>query len=221
MSIQAIITDIEGTTTAIDFVHQTLFPYARQRLRAFVAANPAQVAPVLADMSALAGKALSSDEACTLLEHWIDTDQKITPLKTLQGWIWQQGYAAGELLGHVYDDVPPALQRWKDAGMRLFVYSSGSVAAQKLIFGHTAFGDLTPHFEGYFDTRIGAKREVASYEAIVAQIGLPAERCLFLSDIGAELDAARAASLQTRQLLRDATAVRYEGHVGWVDFSAI
>src|SRR3546814_4315249 len=117
--------------------------------------------------------------------------------------IWNVGYRNGELQGHVYADTPEALRRWHASGHKLYVYSSGSVDAQKLIFGHTAYGDLTPLFSGYFDTRIGGKREADSYLAILREIDLPGEAVLFLSDIGTALDAARAAGKQTCQLLRD------------------
>lgn len=212
--IQAILTDIEGTTSSIDFVHQTLFPYSRRRVRGFLreqAGNDA-VQALLADVETIAGSDLSLDEAADLLEQWIDEDRKLTPLKTLQGMLWAQGYATGELVGHVYADTPEYLLGWKAAGIRLYVYSSGSVEAQKLIFGHTAYGDLTPAFTDYFDTRIGGKRELASYQRILERIGLPGGEVLFLSDIGAELDAARSAGLRTCQLIRDDKTTPAPGH---------
>ncbi|HEY1075207.1 MAG TPA: acireductone synthase, partial [Fontimonas sp.] len=126
--------------------------------------------------------------------------------------VWKQGYEAGELKGHVYADTPVFLRQWHAAGKQLYVYSSGSVEAQQLIFGHSDAGDLTPLFSGYFDTRIGAKREAQAYRAIVGQLALPAGDVLFLSDIGAELDAARQAGMQTCQLLRDDKAVAAPAH---------
>ena len=221
--IQAIVTDIEGTTSSIDFVHETLFPYARKHLRSFLQARGEEPA-VQAELAAVAqevGRELSLDEAADVLEAWIDEDRKITPLKSLQGLIWAQGYAAGELQGHVYADTPECLRQWHGQGIRLYVYSSGSVAAQKLIFGHSSAGDLTPLFSGYFDTRIGAKRETAAYQAILAEIALPADQVLFLSDIGAELDAARDAGLRTCQLLRDAKAVAAPTHPSARDFHQV
>lgn len=212
--IRAIVTDIEGTTSSIDFVHQTLFPYARAHLRAFLqaqAGDPA-VQRELAEVATLEGRPLSVDEAATVLERWIAEDRKLTPLKSLQGMIWRRGYEAGELKGHVYPDTPDALRRWHADGRRLYVYSSGSEEAQRLIFGHTAYGDLTPLFSGYFDTRIGGKREAASYRHILQQLGLAGEEVLFLSDIGEELDAARAAGMQTCQLLRDDKTRPAAGH---------
>jgi enolase-phosphatase E1 len=157
----------------------------------------------LAEVSRLEGRELAAAEAAAVLERWIDEDKKATPLKALQGMIWRQGYESGELKGHVYDDTPAFLRRWHDRGLKLYVYSSGSVEAQKLIFGHTAHGDLPPLFSGYFDTRVGAKRETPSYKAILRETGLSGPDMLFLSDIGEELDAARAAGMKTCQLLRD------------------
>ncbi|HET8881726.1 MAG TPA: acireductone synthase [Solimonas sp.] len=221
--IKAIVTDIEGTTSSIDFVHDTLFPYAKRHLRRFLReqAGDDAVQQALDDVEAIVGRDLSIDEAADVLEQWIAEDRKLTPLKTLQGLIWEIGYRRGELQGHVYADTPDALRRWHAQGCRLYVYSSGSVAAQKLIFGHTAYGDLTPLFSGYFDTHIGGKREAASYRAILGEIGLPGDAVLFLSDIGAELDAARQAGMQTCQLLRDDKAVASDAHRQAHDFTRI
>jgi enolase-phosphatase E1 len=223
MPIKAIVTDIEGTTSSIDFVHQTLFPYARKHLREFLRrhADDPEVQAQLREVALGEGRALSVDEAAGVLERWMAEDRKATPLKALQGLVWRQGYAAGELKGHVYPDTPEYLRRWHAAGLRLYVYSSGSVEAQKLIFGHSDAGDLTPLFSGYFDTRIGAKREVASYRAILEAIGLSGEAVLFLSDIGEELDAARSAGLETCQLLRDASARPFPSHPSARDFSEV
>ncbi|MES0874621.1 acireductone synthase [Sinimarinibacterium thermocellulolyticum] len=212
--IKAIVTDIEGTTSSIDFVHQTLFPYAKARMRAFLRAHAGddRVQRLLADVEQIENRDLSLDEAADVLERWIAEDRKLTPLKALQGMIWKTGYEAGELKGHVYADTPDALRRWQAAGKRLYVYSSGSVEAQKLIFGHTDYGDLTPLFSGYFDTRIGGKREAASYRRILDEIALPGPQVLFLSDVGEELDAARAAGLATCQIVRDDKTVPAPAH---------
>lgn len=191
-AIRAVLTDIEGTTSSIAFVAETLFPYARAALPAYVAAHAEAVAPLLDAVRA----AEPGDPVHTLL-RWIDEDRKATPLKTLQGWIWAEGYAAGAFKGHVYSDAAEALRRWHAAGVRLFVYSSGSVEAQQLIFRHSDQGDLELLFSGWFDTTTGPKREAASYEAIKAAIGLPGPAILFLSDVQAELDAARAAGMAT------------------------
>lgn len=222
-SVRAIVTDIEGTTSSIDFVHRELFPYARARLRGFLRAH-AQDAAVREQWPALeatAGRSLSVEAAADELEHWIDEDRKVTPLKALQGMIWAQGYAEGALRGHVYPEVADWLRQWSAQGLRLYVYSSGSEEAQRLIFGHSQAGDLTKFFSGYFDTRIGGKREVSSYQRIGEQLSLPASEILFLSDIGEELDAAQGAGLRTCQLLRDPRTVPFANHPQAADFSQV
>lgn len=223
MAVRAILTDIEGTTTDIAFVHKVLFPHARARIGDYVRAHASEpfVREQLAAVSQEAGRRLSDDEAITQLVRWIDEDRKITPLKALQGAIWEQGYRNGDFTGHVYPDVPGALRRWHAAGVRLYVYSSGSVQAQKLIFGYTPYGDFTPLFSGYFDTRIGGKREADSYRRIAQEMGLPAGDILFLSDIGEELDAARTAGMQTTWLLREGTLDPDARHPQRRDFDSI
>ncbi|MDB5707268.1 MAG: 2,3-diketo-5-methylthiopentyl-phosphate enolase-phosphatase [Sphingomonas bacterium] len=188
---RAILTDIEGTTSSIAFVAETLFPYARERLPAFVAAHPDEVAPILAEVMAIE----PGDPVATLL-RWIDEDRKATPLKTLQGMIWADGYREGAFTGHIYADAAAALRRWHEAGIRLYVFSSGSVAAQKLLFGHSDAGDLTALLSGYFDTVTGPKREAPSYRAIAASIGFEPGDILFLSDTREEIAAAREAGMQ-------------------------
>jgi enolase-phosphatase E1 len=221
--IKAIVTDIEGTTSSIDFVHLSLFPYAKAHLHAFLLAHAGEpaVAEQIRETAQLEGRALDTEAAAAVLARWIDEDRKATPLKALQGMIWAQGYAAGELKGHVYPDTPVHLRLWHGQGKRLYVYSSGSVEAQKLIFGHSDAGDLTPLFSGYFDTRIGGKREAGSYQAILKELALPGEEVLFLSDVGEELDAARAAGMHTCQLLRDAKAKPFAQHPQARDFSEV
>ncbi|HUR42430.1 MAG TPA: acireductone synthase [Verrucomicrobiae bacterium] len=221
--IKAILTDIEGTTTSIDFVHQTLFPYARERLRKFLRehATDGAVRKELAEVSRLEGRELSLDDAAAALERWIDEDRKVGPLKSLQGMIWRRGYEAGALKGHVYVDAPEYLRLWHQRGLKLYVYSSGSVEAQKLIFGHTEHGDLTPLFSGYFDTRVGGKKESASYKKILLDTGLLGPEMLFLSDIAEELDAARAAGMKTCQLLRDAKALAAVAHPHAKNFAEV
>lgn len=187
---KAILTDIEGTTTSLSFVADVLFPYARERLPAYVAAHP-ETAPILAEVAA----AEPGDPVATLT-RWIDEDRKATPLKTLQGMIWADGYASGGFTGHVYADAVAGLRRWHAAGVALYVFSSGSVAAQKLLFGHSVAGDLTPLFSGYFDTTTGPKREAASYAKIADAIGVATGEVLFLSDTPEEVAAAHAAGMQ-------------------------
>ena len=154
--IQAILTDIEGTTSSLSFVKDVLFPYSRAHLADFVRAQ-AQVPAVrkqLDEVSRLTGRALTNDEASAQLIAWIDEDKKITPLKALQGLIWEAGYKQGDYQGHVYEDAVRQLRAWKQRGLKLYVFSSGSILAQKLLFGHTAWGNLTPLFSDYFDTTI-------------------------------------------------------------------
>ena len=204
--IRAVVTDIEGTTSSLSFVKDVLFPYARERLAAFIAehGDEPEVAPLLEDARAEMGRPdATADEVAKRMIQWIDEDRKITPLKALQGIIWEAGYRDGDFTGHMYRDAAERLRRWHAEGIRLYIYSSGSVYAQKLLYGHSDFGDLTPLFSGYFDTRIGGKRESDSYRAIVEEVGLPAGEILFLSDIVEELDAAEAAGMKTYWLVRD------------------
>ncbi|MFJ5284743.1 acireductone synthase [Pseudomonas sp. NPDC088429] len=206
MSIKAIVTDIEGTTSAVSFVFDVLFPYAAKHLPDFVRQN-AERADVAEQLDAVRrdSNAPQADveRVVEILLSWIEEDRKATPLKALQGMVWAQGYHAGHLKGHVYPDAVEALQRWHAAGYQLFVYSSGSIQAQKLIFGCSEAGDLTPLFRGYFDTTSGPKREAQSYTNIQQAIGVAPEEILFLSDIVEELDAAQAAGLQTCGLARE------------------
>jgi enolase-phosphatase E1 len=203
--IKAIITDIEGTTTSLSFVKDILFPYSRAHLADFVRKyqDDAQIEELLIAVANEVGRELSLDEIIEQLLAWSDADLKITPLKSLQGLIWQSGYNKGHFTGHLYQDALEALKAWHEQGISLYVYSSGSVAAQKLLFGHTAYGNLTRLFSGYFDTHIGGKKETLSYENIAQKISIPAAQCLFLSDIEAELDAAKAAGFATYWLVRD------------------
>lgn len=205
--IKAIVTDIEGTTSSIDFVHQVLFPYAHAHLADFVRTNldNPEVQEQLAAVERELGEAhLSLDEALAHLAEWMDEDRKVTPLKVLQGLVWEQGYRQGDFTGHVYQDAVDGLRRWHEQGLRLYVYSSGSVQAQKLLFAHSDAGDLTALFSGYFDTTIGAKREVAAYRLIIEALELAAHEIVFLSDIPAELVAAKAAGMQAIGLARHA-----------------
>ncbi|HQX27373.1 MAG TPA: acireductone synthase [Alphaproteobacteria bacterium] len=196
--IRAIVTDIEGTTSSISFVKDVLFPYAWKEIPAFVRENEKQVAGLLDEVRSIEkNPKLSTDEVITTLQRWIDEDQKITPLKALQGLIWQAGYAAGDFKGHIYDDALEGLQRWHAAGIKLYVYSSGSVPAQKLLFAHTPKGDLTPLFSGYFDTSTGPKLEAESYRKIARQINAPVNTILFLSDNPQEISAATEAGMET------------------------
>lgn len=208
--VRAVVTDIEGTTSSIAFVKDVLFPFAKRNLDGFVAdyRDSPPVRECLDGARALAGSpGLSDADTVALLRQWMDEDRKATPLKVLQGLIWERGYARGELRGHVYPDAVDGLRAWHSRGFRLYVYSSGSIAAQKLVFGHTAWGDLTPLFSGYFDTTTGPKVESPSYARIARELELPPAQVLFLSDSVAELDAARSAGLRTACLDRGETVI--------------
>lgn len=206
MKYSAIITDIEGTTSRISFVTGVLFPYAARELPAFIqqhASEPAVAEQLAACRSLMQQPDASLNTIIQQLQHWVAEDKKITPLKALQGMVWQHGYQSGAFTGHVYQDVFDALSRWQQQGIKLYVYSSGSVQAQQLLFRHSDFGDMTPLFSGYFDTRIGAKGEMSSYAAILQQLQLPPKQVLFLSDVLAELDAAAPLGIGTMQLIRE------------------
>jgi enolase-phosphatase E1 len=209
---KAILLDIEGTTTPIDFVHKTLFPYAETHIGRYVADNFADIQSEVAELKTeRAGDTLyeatfdetSPESVAAYLKFLIDIDKKSTPLKSLQGKIWQQGYNAGELQGEVFADVPTAFERWQAAGKKIAIYSSGSVLAQKLIFGKSTAGDLTKFIAAYFDTTTGAKRDNKSYEKIAEELKIAPAEITFISDIPAELDAARTAGMSTALSLRD------------------
>lgn len=205
--IRVILTDIEGTTTSLSFVHDVLFPYAREHLGEFIRSWHSDSPEIREQLDAVAERAgVAGDDIeglIAVLIGWIREDRKETPLKVLQGMLWEQGYLQREFQGHVYPDAAEYLRFWHDRGLRLFVYSSGSVRAQKLIFGFSSEGDLTPFFSGYFDTNIGGKKEPASYQKIVDQLGVDPATVLFLSDVDAELSAAEAAGLRTAWLVRE------------------
>ena len=195
-----ILTDIEGTTSSISFVKDVLFPYARARLPAFVREHgqEPEVRRWLDEVAVeISASACQDAVIVETLQGWIDEDRKHTALKALQGMVWQAGYREGDFTAPLYPDVAPALRAWHAAGHALAVYSSGSVPAQKLLFAHTEAGDLTPLFSGFFDTEVGGKREAASYTAIAASLAQRPGEILFLSDVVAELDAAREAGLRT------------------------
>jgi enolase-phosphatase E1 len=212
---RAILLDIEGTTTPVDFVYQTLFPYARQRLKQFITEHQDD-ADVRSDITSLREQRDADvrnnlappvwrddsveaeiESAATYVHSLMDQDRKAPALKSLQGKIWEAGYRAGELRGEIYADVPPAFARWRAQERSISIFSSGSVLAQKLIFGHSTAGDLTGFIRAYFDTTTGAKQQTESYQRIAAALEWPSPEILFLSDALAELDAAQLAGMQT------------------------
>jgi enolase-phosphatase E1 len=213
---KAIVLDIEGTTTPIAFVYDVLFPFVRRRLRAYLRdphSRDALREPLRrlreewqADADHPTGSdprpREDSESVATYIEWLMDQDRKSPGLKLLQGQIWEQGYRSGELTGEVFPDVPPALRRWRDAGLAVAIYSSGSELAQRLLFGSTAAGDLTPLLAGFFDTAVGAKQAEGSYRRIARQLGTLPEQMLYVSDVTAELDAAHSAGCQVLLCVR-------------------
>jgi len=220
LSTPLILLDIEGTTTPIDFVYKTLFPFARARVKDYLSGAwdelevQTDLAQLRAERAADAAQGLNPPmidwessterlESTVAYIHWLmDRDRKTTPLKAIQGRIWQEGYEAGELLGEVFDDVPSAFARWRRQNNLICIYSSGSALAQKLLFAHTTAGDLSQYICRYFDTTIGHKIEADSYRRIAEELRLAPAEAVFISDVVAELDAARAAGMKTILALR-------------------
>jgi enolase-phosphatase E1 len=220
---RGILLDIEGTTSSISFVYDVMFPFVRRELGDFVHArwgDPDLIVALQRTASDLGHESLSDwcaaagnvPNLCGDVLKMMDDDVKATGLKQLQGLVWEAGYKSGELVSHVYDDLPPALKRWNAAGRDVRIYSSGSVQAQKLFFGHTAQGDLLPLFRGHYDTTTGPKKEAASYTKIAVECQLPPGEILFLSDVIAELAAAKEAGLKTALVKRPGNAAIAPGH---------
>jgi enolase-phosphatase E1 len=223
--IRALLLDVEGTTTPIEFVTGVLFPYARAGLQAYLQEH-AEEPSVRAHLEALREEHARDqrggagpppwreaiDSAVAYAHFLMDRDRKSTPLKALQGEVWQRGFRSGALRGEVYPDVPPALERWQRQGRKVAIFSSGSVLAQALLFGNTSAGDLTPRLFAHFDTTTGAKREAASYARIAQALGCGPEAVLFISDVAAELDAARQAGMHTALCVRGGEAVAPSPH---------
>ena len=209
-AVRAVLLDIEGTTTPVAFVYDVLFPFARARLREYLQehAGSDAVRAVLeklrgewrADVGARQDPPEWPEDApvsaAAYLEWLMDRDLKSPALKLLQGHIWEGGYRSGVLKGMVFPDVRPAFERWRAIPVTIAIYSSGSVLAQRLLFGATPEGDLTPFIGGFFDTGAGAKTSPGSYRGIAGALGYPAEQVLFVSDAPAEIDAARSAGCQ-------------------------
>lgn len=223
-NVSAILLDIEGTTTPIEFVYRVLFPFAHQHVKEFIQQHR-ESADMRRDIAGLRLESLAdiesgnepsswrddSDdswlESVTAYVHWqMKQDRKSTALKSLQGKIWEAGYLSGRLRSQVYQDVPPAFARWRTQEKKIYIYSSGSILAQKLLFVHTTYGDLSGYINDYFDTTTGAKKAATSYQSIAEKIALPAREILFLSDVTAELDAARGAGMRTTLCVRPGNA---------------
>lgn len=210
-----ILLDIEGTTTPLDFVHKKLFPFAEARMDDFVRENFADLAPEIAALKAehlsddAGGQNLDAEAPRSVAEYLIylcRIDQKSTPLKSIQGKIWQAGYESGGLKSEIFDDVPPAFERWRAAGKTIAIYSSGSILAQKLLFKYTDHGDLTAFISNYFDTNIGGKKEPESYRKIAAELRQKPEDIFFISDVVKELNAAHEAGFKTILSIRKGNA---------------
>ncbi len=202
--VRAVVVDVEGTTSSIAFVKEQLYPYARNHIPPYVREHAASIQDILDEVRRIEGNsALNPSQLIAVLLHWMDDDRKLTPLKKLQGLVWRKGFDSGALCAPVYDDALRALTHWHKQGLKLYVYSSGSVAAQRLLFSHTQHGNLTPLFSGYFDTTTGSKLEPESFRAIAGSIGLPAEAILFLSDHSGEIEAAHGAGMQAIWVERD------------------
>ena len=205
--VRAVVVDIEGTTSSIAFVKEHLYPYARKYIPGYVREHASAIRDLLDEVGRIEGNALlDTPQLIAVLLRWMDDDRKVTPLKTLQGLVWRKGFETGALCAPVYEDAVRALRYWHRQGLRLYVYSSGSVAAQRLLFSHTEQGDLTPLFSGYFDTTTGPKVEAESFRVIARSVGAPVETILFLSDHTGEIEAARTAGLQAVWVDRDGVA---------------
>lgn len=194
----AVLLDIEGTIGDIAFVREVLFPFARARLSDVLQQrwSDAEIAATMREARSVSGRALDGPrEAAALFLSWMDEDRKVTPLKTLQGIIWREGYRSGELKAHLYPDAVDAMRAWHAQRVRLFIYSSGSIEAQKLYVTHSVAGDLTALFEGFFDTTSGAKGDAASYARIAKSIGASPNAITFFSDAAVETTAANEAGL--------------------------
>lgn len=222
--IKAIITDIEGTTTDINFVHNVLFPYSRERITSFIIdnqENPAVVNELNAIRNIIQVPNASLERIAQQLLQWIDDDLKTAPLKNLQGLIWEQGFKTQAFKGHIYKDAYDQLNHWHNQHIKLYVYSSGSVQAQRLLFGFSEWGDLTSLFSGFFDMQVGAKKEAKAYQTILKAIHCEGFEVLFLSDVVAELDAARENHIQTALLNRDAQVIDNNAHPVYTSFNDI
>jgi len=227
MSLRAILLDIEGTTTPIAFVHDVLFSYARVHVREFLAANPAVDDIALlreehaADVSEAPPLTNEIESIAAYVEWLIKLDRKSTALKSLQGKIWRQGYQDGSLKSQVFADVAPAFERWRERGLKISIFSSGSVLAQQLLFAHTEVGDLTPFIDSYFDTKVGKKGEAESYRKIAEAMSLKPEHILFISDVVAELDAANETGMKTLLSIRPGNEPQEERYPSIRTFDSI
>jgi enolase-phosphatase E1 len=210
VTVQAVLCDIEGTTSSLSFVHDVLFPLSYDQMEDFIKENWNSDL-IRQELQQI--KSEDPDEVIKTLRSWINEDRKEGALKSIQGKIWKNAFESGKIRGHVYQDVLPNFRKWRDSNVKICIFSSGSIEAQKLLFRHSEAGDLSQFISSYFDTTTGPKREATSYKKIASELSLPATSILFLSDIQSELDAARNAGMLTTQLLREpATPKNFSGH---------
>ncbi len=204
MVIKAVLVDIEGTVSPISFVKEILFPYSKEKIEGYIKENieKTEIQKIKKEIENIEGRELSVDEVVNILIKWIDEDRKITPLKEIQGYIWEKGFKSGSLKAPIYEDAYRKLKEWKNKNIKIFIYSSGSVKAQKLFFSYTQYGNITDLFSGYFDTKIGNKKESKSYIKIAERIGLKPEEILFISDNPDEIKAAAGAGLKVVKVSR-------------------
>ena len=209
---KVILVDIEGTISPISFVKEVMFPYSKKKLEEFLKNNfeKPEIKEIISEIEKIVGKKLSLDEVIEILKKWIDEDKKITPLKEIEGYIWEEGFKTGELKAPLFEDAYNKLKEWKDKGYKIYIYSSGSVKAQKLFFSHSIYGNILNLFNGHFDTKIGNKKEKNSYLRIAQEIGAKPEDIIFLSDSLEEIKAAKEAGLQVIKVSRD-------GETDWID----
>lgn len=217
--IKYILSDIEGTTSSISFVVDELFPYFREHIQvlpkmAMVSEVKVSFAQVIKLVKEEEGKSITTtEEVIAYLDKWSREDRKVTPLKTLQGFVWKKAYEDGDIKGHVYDDVPTCFNKWRANGLKIGIFSSGSIHAQKLLFQYSCFGDLSKHLSNYFDTNTGAKRDSETYKTIAEILDLEPQQILFLSDIREELVAADEIGYQTMQLVRPGSSPSWDKSV--------
>ncbi|WP_029522249.1 acireductone synthase [Persephonella sp. KM09-Lau-8] len=202
--VKAILIDIEGTVSPISFVKDVLFPYSEEKMEKFIKENKdkPEIKNILQQVQEIEGKEMDIDEIIQTLKRWIKEDRKIAPLKDIQGFIWKEGFESGQIKAPLYEDAYRKMKEWKEKGYKLYIYSSGSVQAQKLFFSHTDKGNILNWFSGHFDTKIGNKKEAESYRKIAQEIGLKPEEILFLSDNPDEIKAAAQAGMKVYRLVR-------------------
>ena len=209
--IKVILVDIEGTISPINFVKNVMFPYSKENLEKFLKENynKPEIKKILQDIEEIERKKFSLDEVIQLLKKWIDEDKKLTPLKELQGYIWEDGFKSGKLKAPIFEDAYKKLKEWKEKGYKIFIYSSGSVKAQKLFFSHSEFGNILNLFDGHFDTKIGNKKDKNSYLRIAKEIGVNPNEIVFLSDSLEEVIAAKEGGMNVIKVSR-------EGETEWI-----